>query len=418
MTKKHSLHVGSCEFLRAEVDPNTTTSAFTIAAKSLRDILEHFALAAPFSGSSAGEGRVKQENQLGWRFTKDEVRIKTWETLATLRTEIKVDKGEFEEYWVEEPMVELTIAMKEFRVGHLHPVSRGRLKSEGWGLTQGNTQAALILAEQLSISLSIAFSEASQPVTVTSRLESPDEDAQGDFEIFCAIATTICDAFKDDPKNGAERKPTMTPSEVSGSGRPSVGKAINSDRSKTTSNGTAANGAEAGDAGDQRRSRSESSAPQKKQRTKLNMMSNSAANSQRDQPATVHALFGSQSHSGEHGDGVPGSSQRRQMTQQEVLESSGFGDMNAEDLMDGMDDAPLDEDDISKEGPTDHGVREEAGREEDEQENIPPDGISAFEPDRDVFGEASNHDTQHTFPLSQSQGRQEDEVSLPSLSRG
>lgn len=116
MTKKHSLHLGTSDFLRAEVDPNSTPSSFGISAKSLRDMLDHFSIAS--SSAFTGIGSIRNENQLGWMFKRDEVRVKSWEGASKdLSTEIKLDPDEFEDYWVEVDGVQLTLPMKEFRVG-------------------------------------------------------------------------------------------------------------------------------------------------------------------------------------------------------------------------------------------------------------------------------------------------------------
>ena len=76
----------------------------------------------------------------------------------------------------------------------------------------------MTLAEQLGISLTIAFSEATQPLTLT----STDDNAEDGFTIFCAIATTTSDAFADVRHTasnsvsavGPDRKVTRTPSAV------------------------------------------------------------------------------------------------------------------------------------------------------------------------------------------------------------
>jgi len=77
------------------------------------------------------------------------------------------------------------------------------------------------LAEQLGISLTIAFSEATQPLTLT----STEETSEDGFAIFCAIATTTSDAF-DPPRckvqirsgSSSERKVTRSLSESDGNG--------------------------------------------------------------------------------------------------------------------------------------------------------------------------------------------------------
>ncbi|WWD04096.1 hypothetical protein V865_002161 [Kwoniella europaea PYCC6329] len=167
VTKKHSLHLGSTDFLRADVDPDTTPSGFVIATRTLRDWLENFALS---TGSSyGGNANAGGTDQLGWMFTKKEIRVKSWEGLGGggLCTEIKVDPEEFQDYEVVGDRIDLTLPMKEFR-------------------------ATLMLAEQLSATLNVSFSEPGQPLTLTSL----DEEF-GEFSIFCAIATTSCEVFKD-----------------------------------------------------------------------------------------------------------------------------------------------------------------------------------------------------------------------------
>lgn len=118
MTKKHSLHVSTSDFLRAEVDPHSTPSSFGISAKSLRDMLDHFSIAS--SSVSTGVGNIRNENQLAWMFGKNEVRVKSFEGVSKdLCTEIKVDPDEFDEYYLHENRVDLTLPMKEFRVSRI-----------------------------------------------------------------------------------------------------------------------------------------------------------------------------------------------------------------------------------------------------------------------------------------------------------
>lgn len=116
MTKKHSLHLGPSQFLRVEVDPDSTPSSFSVSARSLRDVIDHFSFAAPGFNANGFRG----EHQLGWMFAGGEVRMKSWETGQTsLSTEIKLDpSGEFVNYWLEGDRVDLTVPMKEFRVGY------------------------------------------------------------------------------------------------------------------------------------------------------------------------------------------------------------------------------------------------------------------------------------------------------------
>jgi len=78
-------------------------------------MLDHFSLAAP--GFQANTG-YRGENQLGWMFAHNEIRLKSWETTqSNLCTEIKVDPAEFDYYWLENnDRIDLTLPMKEFRV--------------------------------------------------------------------------------------------------------------------------------------------------------------------------------------------------------------------------------------------------------------------------------------------------------------
>ncbi|WVQ96212.1 hypothetical protein IAU59_003316 [Kwoniella sp. CBS 9459] len=192
VTKKHSLHLASSDFLRANVDPDTTPSGFVIITRTLRDWLDHFSLV-----SSSGYGSVNQSgggtNQLGWMFTRNEVRVKSWEAMGGggLSTEIKVDVDEFDDYEITEDRIDLTLPMKEFK-------------------------ATLVLAEQLSATLNISFSEPGQPLTLTS-LDKEFED----FSIFCAIATTICEAFTDVRGAGPQMEIKRSSSSLARSRNPS-----------------------------------------------------------------------------------------------------------------------------------------------------------------------------------------------------
>ena len=110
--------------MRAEVDPNSTPSGFTVPAKTLRDWLDHFSLSTGSAPINAHG--VRPDNQLGWLFGKNEVRIKSWEgTSKGLCTELKLESAEFgtdaqghDRYWLEAEgdRVDLTIPMKEFSV--------------------------------------------------------------------------------------------------------------------------------------------------------------------------------------------------------------------------------------------------------------------------------------------------------------
>lgn len=120
VTKTHALHVGSSEFLRADVDPASTPSGFVIDARNLRDWLDHFhiSLTTSSASSSGGAVTIKYENQLSWMFAPQEVRIKSWEGGSKdLSTEMRLDPKEFVDYYVyDDRRVDLTLPMREFRV--------------------------------------------------------------------------------------------------------------------------------------------------------------------------------------------------------------------------------------------------------------------------------------------------------------
>jgi len=117
--KKHFLHLQSSDFLRAIIDTNSAPCGFQIAAKTLREWLDHFNIA--FSSSTAPNGTIKGDSQLAWRFAPHEVRVKNSENLntAALMTEIKINVAEFQDYDIEaeDGVVDLALPMREFKVG-------------------------------------------------------------------------------------------------------------------------------------------------------------------------------------------------------------------------------------------------------------------------------------------------------------
>ncbi|KAK4685786.1 hypothetical protein P7C73_g4354, partial [Tremellales sp. Uapishka_1] len=186
VTKKHTLHLAASEFLRVEVDPDSTPSYFNITPKILKDWLDHFsATALGQSSSSRHNNETKGENQLGWRFGKEDIRLRSWEgaaSMSQLSTEIRIKKADFEDgYWVEGEEVELTLPMREFR-------------------------ATLGLIDHFGSLLTVSFSKATQPVTLTTDIEGVEPDTVA-CSIFCAIATTTCDAFPDRASKIAARQP-------------------------------------------------------------------------------------------------------------------------------------------------------------------------------------------------------------------
>ncbi|ODO00625.1 hypothetical protein L198_02945 [Cryptococcus wingfieldii CBS 7118] len=158
--RKHSLHLATSAFDRVNVDPETTPSHFTISSRILREWLEHFTISFPSSRDPLNP--TGGLSQLCWLFAEDHVRIKSLEGGggAGLSTEIKVDTQEFEDFELFGDRVDMRMPMKEFK-------------------------AVLSLAEQLSITLNVSFSTADQPLTLTNL-----EDELEDLTIFCAVATS------------------------------------------------------------------------------------------------------------------------------------------------------------------------------------------------------------------------------------
>jgi hypothetical protein len=117
--KTHSLNLAPCNFLLAIVDPASTTCQFIVPSRTLKDWLDHFALSSTSSvGATTQNAANRYESELGWYFGDKEVRVKTFEGGGKkgISTEIRVDVGEFEEYWVDKAPVTLTFPMREFRV--------------------------------------------------------------------------------------------------------------------------------------------------------------------------------------------------------------------------------------------------------------------------------------------------------------
>ncbi|OCF61730.1 hypothetical protein L486_01390 [Kwoniella mangroviensis CBS 10435] len=313
VTKKHSLHLGSTDFLRADVDPDTTPSGFVIATRTLRDWLENFALS---TGSNyGGNANTGGTDQLGWMFTKNEVRVKSWEGLGGggLCTEIKVDPEEFQDYEVVGDRIDLTLPMKEFR-------------------------ATLLLAEQLSATLNVSFSEPGQPLTLTSL----DEEFK-DFSIFCAIATTSCEVFKDVRSPSVEIKRSNSDAPP-GPPPPSHGRNLSS---SSSSSGRKRRGSETPS---QFRKKSSLNLTAAQEPTSTVYLAQSAAqrnakaqddgqmdidhppsqNGNMDQEALFLPGASQAPVSPDH----PPRSQAIRMSQAEILEHAGLGDMNLEEELD------------------------------------------------------------------------------------
>jgi len=353
-------------------------------------MLDHFSLAAP--GFQANSG-YRGENQLGWMFAHHEIRVKSWETTqSNLCTEIKVDPAEFDYYWLENnARVDLTLPMKEFRVSYFFNCI----------FRCADCEAALTLAEQLGIRLAIAYSVPAQPLTITS---APDDDEQNDasdlkYEVFCAIATTPCEAFAD----VVERKPSTS---AAGSSVARGSASVSNSHSTPQVNASG------------KRKRTTLSMSSERAGGYVTVIRNSVVEDTTSGEGDTEPLFLSNSQE------APGSqmngSQRIRMSQQEALEMAGLGDMDEDELM-GAIEAGEDED-----------MQEEEERERRQilaaQGGAELDGTLAgissirggpgrgeaeisgldFEPDSDIFG----GDADETMPIQarpyqQSQGPQD-----------
>jgi len=272
-------------------------------------------------------------------FARDEVRVKSWDGgTKELSTEIKVKKEDFEDYDIFNGRVDLTLPMREFRVG-LSVVAALRGCS-------ANVQATLALADQLSIKLVVAFSEAGQPLTLTSDPNDADQDETPD--IFCAIATTTCDQFltvrtqSDQPQsNGRTTSGSTTSTSF-----------LNRNNSRQREFSLGADGSN-GNGDDERNVRPRLSSEQPSRRGKLSL-STQPSRVPNSLPTTTTRTSGGSStsqHQHRHNDDddplfIPTDTQYQndhdddhpppRMSQAEVEAIAGLGDMD--DILDGMDD--------------------------------------------------------------------------------
>lgn len=182
------------------------------------------------------------------------------------------------------------------------------------------------LADQFVMDLDIRFSEASQPLTLSSMYIGDDRynNEATLFEIFCAIATTKCDVFNQ--PSTQKKEAAAAPQSTSASTRqPSIA----SSRERTASMPAPANGSV--DPRGRRASatplRAGSSNRPSRLRASLSMTSE-APRAATQAPADLEPLFQS------------GGSQSIRLTQEEVLEMAG---LNFEDMGLAMDDADLDD---------------------------------------------------------------------------
>ena len=345
-------------------------------------MLDHFSLAAP--GFQVNTG-YRGENQLGWMFAQNEIRVKSWETTqSNLCTEIKVDPAEFDYYWLENNVrIDLTLPMREFRV------SWRVLKS---GLSHTDVQAALTLAEQLGIRLAVAYSVPSQPLTITSAPDDDEPDNISDlkYEVFCAIATTACEAFAE----VVERKPSTS---AAGSTVP-------------RGSGSVSNSHSASQANQNKRKRTTLSMSSERAGQYATVIRNSVSDDTSGQGNT-EPLFLSNSQE------APASqmaSQQIRMSQQEVLEMAGLGDMDEDELMGAIEAG--EEEDMQEEEEQDR--RDRLAAQDGAEMDGTLDGIASirgrpdngeaeisgldFEPDSDIFG----GEVDQTVLNSISQGQQ------------
>ncbi|WVQ75207.1 hypothetical protein IAR50_004819 [Cryptococcus sp. DSM 104548] len=346
--RKHSLHLATSPFDRVNVDPETTPSGFTISSRILREWLEHFTISFP-SSSRDPLNQTGGLSMLCWLFAEDHVRIKSFEGGgggAGLSTEIKVDTQEFEEFELVEDRVDMRMPMKEFK-------------------------AVLSLAEQLSITLNVCFSVADQPLTLTNL-----EEELENLSIFCAIATTV----EEEAFAGVRlAREIGVPSGAAAAPR---GQSVNRSTSSAASaqveaGGPAGSTARRRGTGTQRRSKLSLSATksvaekqeeeeerlvmvylpdraarsqpqsqeQQSQRVQSNIDARASASPQKsrlkDQEPLFLPLSQDRSPPPDAADAVgPSSTQAGgvRMTQQEVLEYAGLGDIDMDELGDMMDD--------------------------------------------------------------------------------
>ncbi|BEI88484.1 uncharacterized protein CcaverHIS019_0112020 [Cutaneotrichosporon cavernicola] len=175
ITKKHFLHLHPSEGLRVVVDTEAQPSGFLVSARTLRDWLDHFSIA--FTSSTSSSGTVRGDSHLAWQFTQNHIKIKNYETATTnvLATEVTLDVRDFSQYILEQDI------------------------------------GTLQLAESLGMDLDFWFSEASQPMAMTSTFLGNDRYGNETtlFKIFCALATTQTEAFSGapPPTNGTPRDP-------------------------------------------------------------------------------------------------------------------------------------------------------------------------------------------------------------------
>jgi hypothetical protein len=205
----------------------------------------------------------------------------------------------------------------------------------------------LALADQLSIKLVVAFSEAGQPLTLTSDPNDADQDETPD--IFCAIATTTCDQFlsvrtqSDQPQSNSRTT----------SGSATTTSFLNRNNSRQREFSLGANGSN-GNGEDERNVRPRLSSEQPSRRGRLSLSTQPSRVPNSLPTTTSRKTSGGPStsqHQNRHGDDdnplfIPTDTQYQndhdddhsapRLSQAEVEAIAGLGDM--EDILDGMDD--------------------------------------------------------------------------------
>ncbi|BEJ17581.1 hypothetical protein CspHIS471_0609820 [Cutaneotrichosporon sp. HIS471] len=295
ITKKHFLHLHPSEGLRVVVDTEAQPSGFLVSARTLRDWLDHFSIA--FTSSTSSSGAVRGDSHLAWQFTQNHVKIKNYETATTsvLATEVTLDVRDFNQYMLEQ-------------------------------------DGTLQLAESLGMDLDFWFSEASQPMAMTSTFLGNDRYGNETtlFKIFCALATTQTEAF-----SGAPPPTNGTPRDRAPVGnfsmRRSQSTTIKSERSESI----------ASDGGQK-----PSTAPR---RSSARPRASLTMTVEPERPPPMVTVVGAGMFSASQGTGPndpeplfqPGPSSQgsvmpmsQRMTQQEVLDLAGIGDLDLEAMLD------------------------------------------------------------------------------------
>lgn len=227
--------------------------------------------------------------------------------------------------------------------------------------------------------LDIRFSEASQPLTLSSMFIGEDRSNNETtlFEIFCAIATTKCDVFKD--TSTQKKEATVAAQTSSASTRqPSIA----SSRERTASVQAHANAAVDPNSNQSRRAsatplRASSSNRPSRLRASLSMTSEAPRASCTQAQADPEPLFQS------------GGSQSIRLTQEEALEMAGI---TFEDLDQAMDDADLDDEAGGDDGGDGQNNEVPAGWDDISFDNLPAENMSTQRQQTEQAAQAAQAD--------------------------